>query len=332
MPVTLTLADSDSGSSDIYFMTCDGGKISSSFLDADVKTDGTGQYDHWRISPVEDKKDTYTIACRFRETAAFSFLYWGQVTQRLIKSAIMPGFDYEYGHWQFVTEEDYESTHSVITLKETATEYSAPTVTASNGATVRLERTLTLNSWNTFCVPFDIDAAQFAAAFGSDAKAAKFTGCDETTLCFTSQSSIEAGVPYLIYPTKAQLDGGYYEFTGVKTFADEPQTTTQGIVTFMPYFYQTTAPQGSYVIRKNVVYHLTSDMTMKGFRGYFVENSGSESKISEAWKLDGETTGIAAIETDDDNDAPVYNIAGQRVSGTAAKGVYIKNGKKHITK
>lgn len=331
MPITITLADSDS-SSDIFFMTCANGKLSASFLDADVKTDGTGQYDHWRIAPIEGLENTYTIACRFRETAAFSFLYWGQVVQKLVKSAIMPGFDYKYGHWQFVTEEDYESSRNVvITLDEDSTEYTAPTVTATDGATVRLKRTLTLNSWNTFCVPFDIDATQFASAFGSDAKAAKFTGSDETTLYFTSQSSIEAGEPYLLYPTKEQLDGGYYEFTGVKTFASEPQTPTQGIVTFHPSFYKTTAPQGAYVIRKNVVYHLTSDMTMKGFRGYFKENSSSGGKLNE-WKLDGTSTGIASIEADDDPDAPVYNIAGQRVNATTMKGVYIKNGKKHITK
>ena len=48
--------------------------------------------------------------------------------------------------------------------------------------------------------------------------------------------------------------------------------------------------------------------------------------------LDDTTTGITATEsTDNDDNAPVYNIAGQRVNN-AYKGLVIKNGKKTIVK
>ena len=44
------------------------------------------------------------------------------------------------------------------------------------------------------------------------------------------------------------------------------------------------------------------------------------------------TTGISGITTDEAaKDAPVYNLAGQRV-GKNAKGVLIKNGKKYVVK
>lgn len=326
-PITLSVPE---GSDGMFFMDCPKGRLSSSFLDPDVKTDGTGEYAHWRFSSVEGSDNVYTIACRFRETAAFSYVYWGQVAQRLVKSALVPGFDYEYGQWQFVSKDDYES--QLVTLDELSDTYSVPAVTSPGGATVRLKRTLTLESWNTFCVPFDIDAEQLRAAFGSDVKVAEYTGCDETTLKFTSCDEVRGGVPYLIRPTKDRTDGGYYEFTGVKSFVAEPAGVAHAPVTYMPSFVYTTAPQGAYVIRKNMVYLLQSQMAMKGFRGYFVED-GAEGKLNE-WTLDGMTTGVALPGTDtpDTSDTPTYDTAGRRVSGNPAKGVYIKNGKKTIIK
>ena len=43
------------------------------------------------------------------------------------------------------------------------------------------------------------------------------------------------------------------------------------------------------------------------------------------------TTGINAIETTAEQDAPAFNIAGQRTSGTY-RGIVIKSGKKFINK
>lgn len=56
-------------------------------------------------------------------------------------------------------------------------------------------------------------------------------------------------------------------------------------------------------------------------------NSGSS-----IYSLNGSTTGISKVTADSaDADAPVYNLAGQRV-GKNAKGVLVKNGKKYVVK
>ncbi len=53
---------------------------------------------------------------------------------------------------------------------------------------------------------------------------------------------------------------------------------------------------------------------------------------SSIYSLNGNTTGINNVAADEANaDAPVYNLAGQRV-GKDAKGVLIKNGKKYVVK
>lgn len=49
------------------------------------------------------------------------------------------------------------------------------------------------------------------------------------------------------------------------------------------------------------------------------------------YSLNGQTSGISTVEQAEADNAPVYNIAGQRVSGSA-KGLLIKNGKKFIVK
>ena len=63
------------------------------------------------------------------------------------------------------------------------------------------------------------------------------------------------------------------------------------------------------------------------YDGTYEINSGNE-----LYSVNGFTTGINKVTVDgDDADAPVYNLAGQRVSKDA-KGILIKNGKKFINK
>lgn len=183
-------------------------------------------------------------------------------------------------------------------------------------------------------MPFDIPSDQLKAAFGDKCQLAKYTSCDATTLYFTTRDAVQAGFPYLLYPTQ-ERNGDYYEFTGVDHFATGVQTVTPGEnyrVSFVPNFAQSTAPAGVYVIRKNEVYHLPQSMAIKGFRGYFQEESGSVSPAK--IMIDGIATGISTIETAPQADR-VYNLNGQQMrQGTSglAKGVYIINGKKQVVK
>ena len=327
-PVTLSVADATAGT---FFMTLSNGNKLAASLFNNVKTDGTGKYDQWGFERVAGSTDgRYYISCRMKEANAFGYLVWSQLTERLMTFFAKPADILYNGQWIFVSESDYEN--KVVVLDEVSETYTAPA--AGGAATVHLKRAMTLNSWNTFSVPFDISGTQLKQAFGDDVRVAEFTGCDETTLYFTSVTGVEAGKPYLIRPVKDYLPAGYYVFEGVTRFVDEPENVTQGTVTYMPSFVQTTAPKGAYVLRKNEVYHLQSDMTMKGFRAYFVE-SGTDAKIS-FWTLDEGTTAIDGITESNADGGAVYSVSGQKVrnagSGTngLAKGIYIVNGKKVV--
>lgn len=304
------------------------GKLSGTVLEQ-TQCDGSGMYQEWKLALVSDGR--YAIAMRNSGVNAYSYLEYNEFFGRPIRNIFAPDASVEDAQWIFVSPADYEQ--QIVTLDQAATTYEAPTATR---ATVHLIRNFSLNMWNSFCVPFAISADQLKSQFGNDVRIAAFTGCTETTLQFTTVDQVEAGVPYLVYPTAGYGDKGYYEFTDVTRFVATPQAVTQSQVSYTPSFVSTTAPQGAYVLSQNVVYHLTSAMAMKGFRAYFVENSAA-AKIS-SWTLDGVVTGIEEIEGQEVQPFDVYNMNGQKVRANAtsldglSNGVYIVNGKKVVKK
>ena len=335
----LTLSNADENTEGTFFMkTSAGNKVATSFLD-EVSADGTGVYDHWIFLTIDENSTNpiYAIGCRIPDAGAVAFLYWSDLLQRVIKLHIQPASTYTRGQWLLVSQSDYEA--NVITFDEASESYTQPTLAEGTSATVRLKRNFTLNSWNSLCLPFSIDKAQIESQWGEGTRVAEYTGCTETTLKFTSVDKIEAGKPYLVNPTKSfDNDKDYYEFTDVASFEKNPIDASWSPVTYKGYFYKTTVPKGAYVLRKNVVYHLVSDMTMKGFRAYFVEEDGNQAKIVN-WTLDGgETTGIDEVVVNMENPADVYQLDGRLVRSNAtsleglSKGVYIVNGKKIIVK
>lgn len=75
--------------------------------------------------------------------------------------------------------------------------------------TLHLNKTFTLNKWNSFILPVDLNKTQVLATFGANARLAKLTCLTDTGIEFTSvdllddnSTAIEAYVPYIIFPKK----------------------------------------------------------------------------------------------------------------------------------
>lgn len=76
--------------------------------------------------------------------------------------------------------------------------------------TLHLNKTFTLNKWNSFILPVNLNKTQVLATFGANARLAKLTGLTDTGIEFTSvdlldddsKPAIEAYVPYIIFPRK----------------------------------------------------------------------------------------------------------------------------------
>ena len=302
-----------------------------------ARCNGQGAYNEWTLSLLNTTSNGYALGCRSKEASNTEWLYYSSVLQDVRTQPYKPSNILTIAQWQFISEDQLKD--PVVTLDETSKSYFTPSIGTTGSAEVHLKRTFSADSWNSLCVPFAISEAEVKAQFGNDAKVAAFTRATATTLEFSSCTGIEAGKPYLVY-----IPGGAtqteFTFKGVSHFAGTPTDVVQHgsaneKTTFHGYFYKSIAPKGSYVLRTNLVYHLVSDMAIKGFRAVLIDGTATQ-RVFTQWSLDGTTTGIGNIDATVIQRFNVYNTNGQMVRHAATSlddlphGVYIVNGKKVI--
>ena len=196
---------------------------------------------------------------------------------------------------------------------------------------VRLNRTLTSDHWNTFAVPFDIEAESL-----KDAQIAKFTGNMEgSTMIFESGlTRIEAGTPYLV---KWNMKNPTYESVTLK--AAKAQTVSSAdkqysfVATYSPATLALDKTERYLGSDGNLYYPTGSDGQanhLKGLRAYYRVPATATAKIA----FSGETTGITLPkEQSQPCRFKVYNLNGQYLGSSLnglPKGLYIVNGRKVI--
>lgn len=231
----------------------------------------------------------------------------------------------------------YVALPSKITLDENS---ESNTIEAKTGVNVTLNRPMNVGRWNTFCVPFSIDAKQIASQFGEGTQIAKFVDSIDDEIQFTTLTSNEivAGEPYLVKPINA---ADSYSFTNVSVAATDPITKGGGEYISFKGIYNPTditvgLPDNTFAagIVGNVVKKAVSGSNMKGFRAFFIIPEGAGTQSSYMLKIDGTATSINSINgADVVVNAPVYNLQGQRVDGNnLTPGIYVKAGKKFVVK
>lgn len=306
-------------------------------LHGKARCNGQGAYNEWTLSLLNATSNGYALGCRSKEASNTEWLYYSSVLQDVRTQPYKPSNILTIAQWQFISEDQLKD--PVVILDEKSESYSTPSIGTTGSAEVHLTRTFSANSWNSLCVPFAISDAEVKDQFGNDAKVAEFTGATATTLEFSSCTGIEAGKPYLVYIPEGATQTKF-TFKGVTAFASQPidveqQGSANEKTTFHGYFHKSTAPKGSYVLRKNQVYHLVSDMDIKGFRAVLIDGTATQ-RVFTQWSLDGTTTGIGNIDANVIQRYNVYNTNGQMVRHAATSlddlphGVYIVNGKKVI--
>lgn len=219
-------------------------------------------------------------------------------------------------------------------MRETAT----VSFNAQNNVDVQLERTLSPEYWNTFCVPFTISADVIKEKFGEGTQVCTFGSMEGTVMNFAHSTSIEAGKPYIVKPTKEVVNPS---FTGVNIEATAAkQVGANGY--FMQGIYSvktdlTTDGTNIFLGDGNKFYKPlgTTTAKMKGMRAYFIVPQGTNFAALRA-NIDGATTAIDEFATvvEQPTDNRIYNLQGQFV-GTSFEGlhgVYVQNGKKVLVK
>lgn len=208
---------------------------------------------------------------------------------------------------------------------------------AQSNVDVQLKRSLTPTQWNTFCVPFTISADVIAEKFGAGTLVYTFGSMNGNVMNFKASTTIEAGKPYIVKPTKEVVDP---TFTGVNIVESDPVKSGEN------GFYM----QGTYGAKTDLLDDGTNlflgegnkfykpakgSTKMKGLRAFFIVPQGTNFAALRA-NIDGTTTAIdeltAVVEQPTDN--RIYNLQGQFV-GTSFEGlhgVYVQNGKKVLVK
>lgn len=228
------------------------------------------------------------------------------------------------------------------TLDETKTDNVIETYENAN---VTLQRTLSKDYWNTFCVPFALDAEQVTQYFGEGTQLRTYEGnCNNNIVYFATVDNIEAGKPYIMKPGNAVVQNPTFEGVSmVATGLDEngnPQAVGDASTVQMKGIYNhVTLVQDKtniYIGAGNKFYYPADAEAcqMNGLRAYFIVPEGTDIKKLRA-NLDGATTSLGEIFDTEESNTPVYNLQGQCVGNslsTLKSGIYVQNGKKVVVK
>lgn len=213
-------------------------------------------------------------------------------------------------------------------------------------ANVTLQRTLSKDYWNTFCVPFALDADQVTQYFGEGTQLRTYEGnCNNNIVYFATVDNIEAGKPYIMKPGNAVVQNPTFEGVSmVATGLDKngnPQAVGDASTVQMKGIYNQIllkADKTELFLGDNDLFYYPLDnieaRTIGGLRAYFIVPQGTDIKKLRA-NLDGTPTSLGTIFDTEESNAPVYNLQGQCVGNSLRalkSGIYIQNGKKVVVK
>lgn len=228
-------------------------------------------------------------------------------------------------------------------------------------ATMVFHRTFTTGKWNSLILPVNMNAKQVTAAFGAEAKIARFDRLEDKWIYFDMQTenNLLKNVPYIIKPTKEPtavnrtynvggektkyINGYVYTVTGIiyeglPNLQQEDIKFTSGMTHYGSYTNPTVVPADSYILHRSgdMVHTAVEHKNIKSYRTWLRETTPSDETLQmRVEQNDGPSTGIKVIEETAKNANAVYNVRGMCMNSNTdnlPKGVYIINNKKVVIK
>jgi len=234
------------------------------------------------------------------------------------------------------------TTRNYVTLELANGADNTEVIETNNGeeATVTLTgRTLYKDdAWNTLCLPFDVTVSEspLAGAIIKELDTSSTTMNGGTLILnFTTPTNIEAGKPYLI---KWESGDNIVNpvFTGVMIKKELVPAEVADVITFTGNYARVSFEAGDksilYVGSNNQLYYPSANITFNAFRAYFKLDDNTK-RIKEFLMNFNEdsATGIISLNRDAEEEAIIYNVAGQRLN-KAQRGINIVNGRKVLIK
>ena len=208
----------------------------------------------------------------------------------------------------------------VVYVVNESKDFTSPETDIDN-AIVRLKRTLKADYWNTLTLPFSIEPTGWEIR--------EYAASDGNTMHFTTATSIQAGIPYLVKTNENISDKMFYDVT---LKAQEAQSVTYNgysfVGTYSPHQLATDKTE-LFLTADGLGYPAdASKATINGLRAYFKVPANANASLL----VDGadSITGISTLNAERETlNGEIYNLNGQRVT-QPRKGLYIVNGKKLI--
>ena len=283
---------------------------------------------------------------------------------QMVVFEVTPGKEYTISSSSnfYLNNVTYVDADDIIELDETVSGNISKIQTTKNY--VKLNRTLSSEYWNTFCLPIKIfpNSMQNQMRCSASYQLDNYDNSNNT-IGFTQLTSLEANTPCLVKPSKTltnpifasatagqatQKDNGIItnytdpSYTSASTYNEETLTATEpnGDLSFVGVYEPTNLLnfENAFYLNtsSNLVYPTnSSNSTIKGLRAYFQLASGINVKDLNFVFDDSETTGIKTVERNIFNEGRVYSIDGRYMGDSTdnlSRGIYIQNGRKFIVK
>ncbi|MDY6206727.1 MAG: leucine-rich repeat domain-containing protein [Prevotella sp.] len=213
---------------------------------------------------------------------------------------------------------------------------------------VEIKRNVKAGEWDTFCFPFQLDAAGLKKVFGENVVLKEFDrlgnaeqGEPEYSIIMKDASAVKAGMPYLI-KTDVTAETLRFEKVTVETSTTKYVEVEWGgdLFYFRGSFSNTDMMgSGAFLVGKDgnlfAIPPYSEEMQeyyVSGFTSYFLVPDDWKDKAVQLM-LNGIVDGIENINTDVKQNGNIYTLGGQYVGRSQeqlAKGIYIVNGRKVV--
>lgn len=230
----------------------------------------------------------------------------------------------------------YKKLSSLCTLNDTQDNSKLLEANDTKSTPVILSRTLLADTWNTFCVPFDIDLKD-GKINGTEVSVMEYDCTTDHTIKFKNATNIEAGKAYLINPKKEIKDPIFTNVTinNVTPIVSGDKDGYSFVGIYSPITFNDSNKDRILILSKEGKFlSVRNGGEMKGMRAYFTIPPKTK---AEALRLmiNNKPTAITEITTTLSSPEKIFYTDGT-YAGTdiknVKKGIVIKGGKKILVK
>lgn len=206
------------------------------------------------------------------------------------------------------------------------------------------------DSWNTLCLPFDVDAFEGTALEGATVMTLDDASFDAGTLTlnFENVSTIKAGVPYIVKWAidTENITDPVFAGTAFGSYTPDEKAVQTDVIAFKGQYAPLTIGEGGdntllYLGAGNSLYYPNGPMTINAFRAYFQLQDGltggetpSRERLNNIiLNYDGSANRISDLHPSAVTDRANgwYTLDGRRLNGRPqTKGVYVHGDRKLV--